>query len=218
MSGIYAMYVYYSFSFVEPFSIEGTQCVSNHRDETVSSGDLIGSASLYALMLIRSTSDNKTLAHLQPLHRMDTELLQMLLVSLQDDLQHHEGELLHASQAVRDAISHIAMLSDLIDDMVHQDKDSESMLGIVLRARADENVLLPRLRFAERSALSALTRDIHEIKDVEAILAYRESHALIEIARDENGSNVSDDGDDGESVAVRDIPFISTRTKGTGLI
>ena len=187
---------------------EGTQCISNHGNETVSSGDLGGSASLYAFMLIRSTSDNKTLAHLQPLHRMDTELLQMLLASLQDDLQRHEGELLHASQAVRDAISHIAMLSDLIDDRVH--KDSES---IILRARADENALLPRLRFAERSALSALTRDIHEIKDVEAILAYRESHALIEIARDKNGSNVSDDGDDGESVAVRDIPFIQRDEK-----
>ena len=144
---------------------------------------------------------------------MDTELLRMLLVSRQDDLQRHEGELLHASQAVRDAISHIAMLSDLIDDMVHQAKDSESRRGIILRARADENALLPRLRFTERSALGALTRDIHEIKDVEAVLAYRESHAFIEIARDKNGNNVSDDGGDGDSIAVKDIPFIQRDQK-----
>ena len=148
---------------------------------------------------------------------MDTELLRMLLVSRQDDLQRHEGELLHASQAVRDATSHIAMLTDLIDGMVRQAKDSDYNRSILLQARADENALLPRLRFTERSALSTLARDVHEIKDVEAILEYRQSHSLLDLPKDKGWKHGSDEGDDGDSVVVRDIPFISTRNQSPAL-
>ena len=114
-----------------------------------------------------------------------------MLVSAQDDLQRHEGQLLHARQAIVDAIEHIAMLDTLIHDTASQTADTcdvrytVSCRNIFVQARADRNAMLSQLYFAEKASLSAVGRDYHEIKNIEGVLDYREAvGADLDLAED----------------------------------